>query len=186
MLINALKANNMHNMLNKNETTEYFRSLGLNLESSSQPSFRWKMKIPDGHGEVLHFKSLRELWNLVPVFAMSHFEQAERAKHVLDIFLSQSHPEWSEIDRWYHDKTLPLPSFVYEAVIARGRLPHNWKKAYKVLLEPYGQADQPLLGRILHSELLAYHQQPGTLCALQHSERNHAEHGDTGLGSQSA
>lgn len=172
--------------MNVRESAAYFESIGLQLTPSNREGHRWSIMIPSGHGLVMHFTSIEELWRLFKANAHNHFQQALTADRIIEIVRTKSHPEWVQVEEWFQSKYEGLPGLIHrmsaDASQSKSLLPYHWLSRYARLINNYGSPEWPLLGRALRKGLLALHQGETALCAQASPGRNHAKRGTAQLG----
>ncbi len=178
--------------MNARDSAAYFESIGLELLPSPAEHHRWQLLIPDGHGQVLDFLSLDHLWRFVKLQVLSHFQQVWVADEIISVVESQSHPDWQELDKWFHGEVLDLPEFttsIWNHVMATttmSSLPHCWRRAYTLLIRPYGSPEYPLFGRALRNGMLELHARNPALCCWPKCGISHVGHRDSGVDRRAA
>ncbi|MET4728560.1 hypothetical protein ABIE09_002370 [Lysobacter enzymogenes] len=152
--------------MNIQQSMHYFSTIGLELRPSELRYFRWKMMAPNGLGTIIHYRSLKDVWNGTKMYASSHLKQACVAKLVLDIVSHQTHPDWMQVEKWFHDEVEHLPAFISELYKDHEdvEFPHKWRAAYAQLMLPYGHPENPILGRAIERGMLALHQKDPACC----------------------
>ena len=178
--------------MNARDSAVYFESIGLELLPSPAKHHRWQLLIPDGHGQVLHFLSLDHLWRFVRLQVLSHFQQEWIAAEIIHVVENQSHPDWREVDKWFHGDISALPEFTYpiwdhvKATRTMISLPYHWRKGYVSLIRPYGSPQYPLFGRALRKGMLELHARKPALCSLPTCGIGHVEYRDSGVDRKAA
>lgn len=148
--------------MNARKSIAYFRSIGLELRPSTAKHQRWMLVVP-GDPDVFQFASLSGVWEFFrDVWVLEHFQEAWIAERVIGEIMKDPVAAMVEARSWA-DEASERVSEISEiecniwdkAPQATECFSRNWRLAYVKLIEPYGQPEHPIYGRILRKHMLA-------------------------------
>lgn len=155
--------------MNVRETTAYLNRIGLELRPSRVKPFRWALA-PQGEEPWTHFMTLVELWDYMEDTAIGHFQEELAAVEILKACDAGIGSRWALMDAWLAREGSPFPKFIYKiidrAAATITSLPPNWREEYARLIQPDWALSpcEPILGRVLHSKLIALKGRDSALC----------------------
>ncbi len=166
--------------MNVSETSAYLNRIGLELHRARLKHCRWAIA-PQGGEPWMYFNTLVQVWGFIQRRALRHFQQELAADEILNACDAGIGSRWALIYACFENEVRVLPKFTHKiidrAAATITSLPPNWKEDYARLIEPHGRLDpyEPLLGRALHSKLIALKARNSALCQPKTERGQHAQ-----------
>jgi len=145
--------------MNAPASIEYFRKVGICLERSDRPGFRWVARPILKSNNRDYFHSLDQAWSFLATLAAEQFRDQQKVEIVFSNMDARPTEEVVEICRWASGAVSVCPDVFLRArnsIDQAFKMPKAWRQRLLALADSHGPITEPLYGDFLSEAMGAY------------------------------